>query len=122
MGWLTLWSSVSDLVYKRMTAIQLSLLPQQASEGVTYQHLKIRLTSADGLITPEALKGVQLPEAIDWRQGVVIEGRAPIWLYGYLVHLCHPALWVACYDSRLGAIVVATHTHEVTVGQVLPLS
>jgi CRISPR-associated protein Csx3 len=105
-----------------MTAIQLSRSLRQTPEGLPYQHLNIQLTSADGIITPEDLRGLRLPETIDWRQGVVIEGRAPIWLYGYLVHLCHPALWVACYDSRLGAVVVATHTHAVTVGQVLPLS
>jgi CRISPR-associated protein Csx3 len=105
-----------------MTTIQLSRSPQQTPEGLTYQYLNIRLTTTDGIISPEDLRGLQLPETIDWRQGVVIEGRAPIWLYGYLVHLCHPALWVACYDSRLGAVVVATHTHAVTVGQVLPLS
>lgn len=104
-----------------MTAIQLSRSLQQTCEGLPYQHLNIQITSADGIITPEDLQGLQLPETIDWQQGVVIEGRAPIWLYGYLVHLCHPALWVACYDSRLGAVVVATHTHAVSVGQVLPL-
>ncbi|HBY76877.1 MAG TPA: CRISPR-associated protein Csx3, partial [Cyanobacteria bacterium UBA11148] len=28
---------------------------------------------------------------------------------------------VGCYDPRLGAVVVATHTHEVSVSQVLKL-
>jgi CRISPR-associated protein Csx3 len=103
-----------------MTAIQLSLLPQQTSDGAPYQHLKIQLMSADGIITPEDLQGLQLPETIDWQQGIVIEGRALIWLYGYLVHLCHPALWVACYDSQLGAVEVASHSHEIRLGQILP--
>ncbi|MGE5656975.1 MAG: CRISPR-associated protein Csx3 [Actinomycetota bacterium] len=32
---------------------------------------------------------------------MVIEGKVPIWLYGYLVHECHPGIWAACYDTRL---------------------
>jgi CRISPR-associated protein, Csx3 family len=49
----------------------------------------------------------------NFSQGIVIEGRGAIWLYGYLVHECHPAAWVGCYDPRLdGAVVVATHKHR----------
>ena len=51
--------------------------------------------------------------------GVVLTGRAPIWLYGWLVHECHFTRWVACYDPRLGAVVVESHTPEVRVGQVI---
>jgi CRISPR-associated protein Csx3 len=105
-----------------MSPIQFTLIPQQASEGLVYQQIKIQIVSPDGVIEPRNLNGLKLPQNIDWQQGIVIEGRAPIWLYGYLVHACHPALWIACYDPRLGAVVVATHTHEVSVGQVIPIS
>jgi CRISPR-associated protein Csx3 len=105
-----------------MNPIQLTLISQQTSQGLVYQKLSIRIVSPDGVIEPVDLNELDLPQSIDWRKGVVIEGRAPIWLYGYLVHICHPALWVACYDPRLGAVVVATHTHEVSVGQVIPIS
>ncbi len=105
-----------------MSSIQLILTPHQTQAGIDYQHLRIQITSPDGVIEPQDLTGLALPEGIQWRQGIVIEGRAPVWLYGYLVHQCHPAAWVGCYDPRLGAIVVASHTHEMSVGQVLALN
>lgn len=109
-----------------MPAIELTRISHQTASGLPYQHLHIHLVAEDGLIEPEDLRGLSVPEAMVWSQGVVIEGKAPIWLYGYLVHECHPAAWVACYDPRLGdgggAVVVATHTRQVKVGQVLPLA
>ncbi len=105
-----------------MATIQLTLVSQQIAEGFLCQRLSVQITSPDGLIESADLMGLELPEGIDWRKGIVIEGRAPIWLYGYLVHACHPALWVACFDPRLGAVVVATHTHKVSVGQVIPIA
>lgn len=64
---------------------------------------------------------LQLPFGIDTTGGVVISGRAPIWLYAYLTHELHPTAWVACYDPRLGAVVVATHSLQVCIGQVIPI-
>mgnify|MGYP000670752323 CR=1 FL=1 len=109
--------------------IELTILHQTAT-GLSYQHLHIHITTPDGLIEPSDLKGLTLPDSMIWSLGVVIEGRAPIWLYGYLVHACHPALWVACFDPRLGdpvaqsggAVVVSTHTHTVEVGEVLSVT
>lgn len=102
-----------------MSAIQLKVIPHQTKEGLPYQHLQIQLTATDGIITPGDLKGLKLPAETQFKQGIVIEGRAPLWLYGYLVHECHAAAWVACFDPRLGAVVVATHTHDVAISQVL---
>ncbi|MEO0808608.1 MAG: CRISPR-associated ring nuclease Crn3/Csx3, partial [Cyanobacteria bacterium J06643_4] len=65
--------------------------------------------------------GLPLPAGIDPRKGVLISGRAPVWLYAYLVHECHPTLWVACFDPRLGAVVTSTHSTDVSVGSVIPL-
>lgn len=104
-----------------MKAIELSLIPHQSVDGIPYQHLHISLTTEDGIIQPINLKGLQLPDSLNWQQGVVLEGKAPIWLYGYLVHECHPAVWVACYDTRLGAVVIATRAPNPKVGQVLPI-
>jgi CRISPR-associated protein Csx3 len=103
-----------------MPPIHLTLTSQKTATGLTYQQLHIQITTADGIVEPANLRGVQLPEGIVWSQGIVVEGRAPIWLYSYLVHQCHSAAWVGCYDPRLGAVVVATHTHAVAIGQVLP--
>ncbi|WP_333464820.1 CRISPR-associated ring nuclease Crn3/Csx3 [Microcoleus sp. T3_B1] len=106
-----------------MNPIELKIIPHQTQDGLAYQHLRLRITTQDGIITPDDLQGLKLPQDVQLSQGIVIEGRGAIWLYGYLVHECHPAAWVGCYDPRLeGAVVVATHKHEVSVGQVLKLS
>ncbi|NEQ95972.1 MAG: CRISPR-associated protein Csx3 [Cyanothece sp. SIO2G6] len=101
-----------------MTTIDLTLTPHFSTNTPPFQWLHIHITDPTGLIEADALKELTLPEGINWRQGVVIEGKAPIWLYGYLVHECHPAAWVACYDPRLGAVVAATHSSKVAVGTV----
>ncbi|MGC1308300.1 MAG: CRISPR-associated ring nuclease Crn3/Csx3 [Phormidesmis sp.] len=101
--------------------IQLTLSHHQTSEGLAYQLLAIVLTSSDRIITPQDLKDLRLPAALDPREGVVISGRAPVWLSVYLAHECHPTAWVACFDPRLGAVVTFTHTHAVRVGRIIPL-
>jgi CRISPR-associated protein Csx3 len=106
---------------RKMSAIQLEMISHQTQDGKPYQHLRVQISSENGVITPADLKGLKLPEGIDYSQGIVIEGKAPIWLYGYLVHECHPSAWVGCYDPRLGAVVVATHTPDVSPGQVFAL-
>ncbi|MCS7292024.1 MAG: CRISPR-associated ring nuclease Crn3/Csx3 [Gloeomargarita sp. SKYBB_i_bin120] len=87
--------------------------------GLDCQVLEIELVRPDRLMFPEDLATLHLPNQLDPTKGVVISGRAPIWLYGWLVHACHHTRWVACYDPRLGAVVVNTHHPEVRVGQVL---
>jgi len=104
-----------------MTAIQLHITPAHTPDGLAFQYLHIQISTPTGLIEATDLKDVTLPREINWRQGVVIDGKAPIWLYGYLVHECHPAAWVGCYDPRLGAVVVATHTPAIATGTVLDI-
>jgi CRISPR-associated protein Csx3 len=107
--------------------IELSLIPHRTLAGLVYQHLHIHLAALDGLIEPEDMRGLSLPDAMIWSRGVVIEGKVPIWLSGYLVCACRPAAWVACYDPRLGdnapnsggAVVVATQSRQVAMGEVL---
>ena len=103
------------------SSIELTLSHHETTEGMAYQQITIELVSHDRIITPQELPGLALPVGIDPRKGVLISGRAPVWLYAYLVHECHPTLWVACFDPRLGAVVTSTHSHEVQVGQVMPL-
>lgn len=104
-----------------MTLIQLQLIPHSTQDGLPYQHLRFQIATEDGVIEPQDLKGLKLPDAVQWSQGIAIEGKGPIWLYGYLVHECHASSWVGCYDPRLGIVVVSSHTHAVKVGGVLPV-
>ena len=104
-----------------MSAIELTITPHQPPDEPAFQYLHIRLTAPTGIIQASDLKDLTLPDGINWRQGIVLEGKGPIWLYGYLIHVCHTAAWVACYDPRLGAVVVATHSQAIAVGTVLDI-
>ena len=102
-----------------MISINLQVISQQTADGLPYQLLHIQLT--EGIIEPNDLKMLSLP-ALDPTQGIVLEGRAPIWLYGYLVHQCHATVWVGCYDPRLGgAVVVESHQKGINIGDVVKI-
>ena len=78
---------------------------------------------ADGVFKVENLP--KLPDEIPsdvGTKGVVLSGRAPIWVYAFLTHYYHPRPWVATYDPRLGgAVVVVSHTSEVKVGEIIKM-
>ena len=67
-----------------------------------------------------------LPPLPDIPRGslVIVEGRAPIWQYGMALHRLHasPAAAIAFYDPRLVAVVVATHSKEWQVGQMVDVT
>ena len=52
---------------------------------------------------------------------VVLSGRAPIWRYAMAFHRVHgsPAGAVACYDPRLGNVIVASHVPDLKEGDVV---
>jgi len=102
-----------------MSVIELQAIPHQTHDGLPYTHLRIRIVNESGVIVPGDLKGVRLASNVDPRLGIVIEGKAPIWLYVYLVGECTPAAWTGCYDPRLGIVVVASHIPDVSAGDVL---
>ncbi len=100
--------------------IRLSLTNKQSVDGLQYQQLDIEILTVDRVLIPDDMIGLEPLLSIDASRGVVMSGRAPIWLYAYLVHELHPTKWVACYDPRLsGGVVVATHSHQASIGQVI---
>lgn len=104
------------------SGIHLSLSTHCNPQGLKYQLLTIELTRQDRIIYPEELAEIELPNGIDTTGGVIISGRGPIWLHDYLVHELHPTAWIGSYEPRYhAAIVVATHTRMVKIGQVIPL-
>ena len=74
----------------------------------------------DTPLTPEELKRLKPPQ-VDFSKGVVISGRGPIWLYGYLIHFYHPSKFVTIHDPRLGAVVIQSHSPEYKVGDVIKI-
>lgn len=73
-----------------------------------------------GAITPDELAQITLPP-VPPQKGVILSGRAPIWLYVFLAHHFHPARWIAVYDPRIGAIVVESHHPTKRVGEVVQI-
>lgn len=99
-------------------------LHQHKVNGLEFQRIHVENKAEGGVLSPSDIKGLdpsKLP-GLTWAKGVVIEGRAPVWVYAALVHECHPARWVGTADPRLGVIVIETHHPEVEVGQVIPLT
>ena len=78
----------------------------------------------NGILSPADLQSISLPEDLDMSKGLVLSGRGPVWLYGYLTHLAHPFAWVGIHDPRLnGAIVVEGHqTHAPTIGEIVEMA
>lgn len=91
--------------------------------GDKFQLIQFRLT--EEILVPDSLKEINPPDFLQQNfayKGVVLSGRGPIWLYGFLVHHYHPTKWVATYDPRLqGAVVVASHDLEMEVGTIIPI-
>ncbi|MBS1517937.1 MAG: CRISPR-associated protein Csx3 [Bacteroidetes bacterium] len=73
-----------------------------------FQILEIHLND-NGLIEPADLRNLKLPIGLDYTKGVVISGKAPVWLFAFLSHELHIAKWVATFDPRVGAVVVQSH-------------
>ena len=71
-------------------------------------------------IKPEELRLV-IPPPIPVGKVLLISGRGPIWLYGYLIHhYVHLAKAVATFDPKIpGYVVVASHTPDLEPGDVI---
>jgi CRISPR-associated protein Csx3 len=76
-------------------------------------------------ITPATLRDLSPPDPIKENfahKGVVLSGRGPVWLFGFLIHYYHPTKFVATYDPRLeGAVVVESHGSECVPGDIIPI-
>lgn len=66
------------------------------------------------------LVALPLPPDLDWREGVLINGRAPVWFYAWAVEQCPEAAWLAVMDPRHGGVVVRTGDGGPAVGSVIP--
>ena len=99
------------------SSVVLNLQPAKNSLILEHQILSIEIPS---VVEPADLTSLSLPEGMDFKKGVVITGRGPIWLYATLVHLCHSFPWVATHDPRNGYVVVQSHSKETFAGDVLP--
>ncbi|HMQ68896.1 MAG TPA: CRISPR-associated ring nuclease Crn3/Csx3 [Ignavibacteria bacterium] len=91
------------------------------SANYNFQILEINI-KGNGLIEPADLKKIKLPRNIDFTKGIILYGKAPVWLFAFLSHELHIAKWVATFDPRAGAIVVQSHDiNSPQKGDVIPV-
>jgi len=91
-----------------------------AKETDSYTLVDINIEG--GTCDPADLKTLSIPN-VKGNKGVILNGRAPIWVFGTLIHHFHATAWVATNDPRQGgAIVVESHKSGVAVGDIIPLS
>lgn len=103
-----------------MRAVELTLIKFKMAEQ-TYQGLAINLVAPGQLISPNVLGELVLPVDLDLGREVILYGQAPIWLYTYLIDCCVGVPWLACYNLRSGAVVIASQVNTPLVGDVLLL-
>jgi CRISPR-associated protein Csx3 len=118
----------------RNSQVQLDVAQLQ-TELLSYQLLVITLSEPGDLflssqaeqgnpffnhIKPAELEALELPAQLNFNQGIVLFGQAPIWLFAHLVHQCHPAPWIATYDIRSRtAVVVKSSIASPQVGDII---
>lgn len=74
-------------------------------------------------LKPDDLKNISPPDAVKGKfanKGIVLSGKGPVWLYGFLVHFYHATKFVAVFEPRINAaVVVETHCVDYQVGDVI---
>lgn len=76
-------------------------------------------------LEPSDLINMNLPNPV--KEGfssklLILSGRGPIWLYGFMIHNFHPCKAIAIFDPRLdGAVIVESHTNEFIIGDVVKI-
>jgi CRISPR-associated protein Csx3 len=96
--------------------------PIQITAIESDEYTTVTIDIDGGTCEPSDLKTIVIP-TIKGNKGVVLNGRAPVWVFGTLIHHFHATQWVATNDPRQGgAIVVESHKAGVAVGDVIPLA
>jgi CRISPR-associated protein Csx3 len=76
-------------------------------------------------LEPQDLKKIKPPDPVENKFSeniLILSGRGPIWLYGFLIHFYHPVKAIAIFDPRLnGAVVIESHTKEIEVGDLIKI-
>lgn len=102
-----------------LPSVNLDVMELDFADGC-YQTLVINLPQPSILLSPEILPQLALPPELDLSREVILFGQAPIWLYGYLIHCCHSAPWIGCYNAPLGKVVVVhSQRSQLAVGDVM---
>jgi CRISPR-associated protein Csx3 len=82
----------------------------------------VEYTIREGIIDVDELESIVPPE-VDFRKGVVVSGKGPIWLSATIIMAYHVTPWVASFAPQLGgAVVVMRHYKKApALGVVIPI-
>ena len=79
----------------------------------------IEIEIEGGVCEPSDLTKLEFPQ-YNHTKGIILSGRAPVWLFATLVHEFHPTLWVATFDPRLGGgVIVQSHSKKYKIGDII---
>jgi len=74
-------------------------------------------------LEPEDLKKISPPDPIKNNfsdKTIILSGRGPIWLYGFLIHYYHPVKAISIFDPRYNAaIIIESHFKKYKVGDII---
>ncbi len=74
-------------------------------------------------LEPEDLKKISPPDPIKnnfSNKTIILSGRGPIWLYGFLIHYYHPVKAISIFDPRYNAaIIIESHFKKYKIGDII---
>lgn len=74
-------------------------------------------------LEPEDLKKISPPDPIKNNfsdKAIILSGRGPIWLYGFLIHYYHPVKAISIFDPRYNAaIIIESHFKKYKIGDII---
>jgi CRISPR-associated protein Csx3 len=74
-------------------------------------------------LEPEDLKKISPPDPIKNNfsdKTIILSGRGPIWLYGFLIHYYHPVKAISIFDPRYNAaIIIESHFKKYKIGDII---
>ncbi|MGB3511894.1 MAG: CRISPR-associated ring nuclease Crn3/Csx3, partial [Microcoleaceae cyanobacterium] len=93
-----------------------------ALKSNTRDYQTLAISYSGKMIEYEDILSLKIPEKIDWEKGIILFGKAPIWLYSHLVWRCHKAAWIACFQPGLNAaVIVSSKVKEFQPGDTIPI-
>ncbi len=97
-----------------MIQLQVIEVPQKQFQILDISH--------GGIVHVEEMPNLTLPD-LDMNKGIVLYGSAPVWIYLHILHMLEGQFkkWIAQFDPRKGAIVVATKDNAIPPFSVIPL-
>jgi CRISPR-associated protein Csx3 len=108
-----------NTVSQPKVAVQLQIIELKGDNNQTYQTLIINLASP--IIEVGVLTTLDFPDNLDRNRGLILYGKAPIWVYTNLIHQLADLPWLACFDIKVGAVIISSQVSTLCPGDILTI-